>query len=448
MDRETYGTFAEIGAGQEVVRWFFRVGGASGTIAKTISAYDMTTSDAIYGKCERYVSRERLCKMLEYEYELLEQRLRAKRGPTTRFFAFADTVAASSYSRKRDGDGWLGIRFQHKPEAEPSEIIIHVRLLDLENLRQQEVLGQIGVGLVCGGLYQFSDPVNLVKSLLGELTRDRIEVDLIKFSGAAFTKVDNRLMSLELVTQGLADAALFMPEGEVIQPAELLYKKSILVNRGSFRPVTNVTIDMLRCGQATFVQEEGFSGDQTVTLMEMTLSNLSNKGTINPQDFLDRVDMLSTLGNPVLVSNYMRFFKLAAYLFRHTQKKIGLVMGVPTLKEIFLEKYYEDLEGGILESFGRLFKHDLKLYVYPLKDKTTNALITAGNLRVDTHLRHLYSYMTENCYIEGMRDIDENCLDIFSRKVLGKIRKDDSSWESEVPESVVHMIKERGLFKE
>lgn len=446
LDQTKYGTFAEIGAGQEVARWFFRVGGASGTIAKSISAYDMIISDAIYGHAERYVSRQRLTTMLDHEFSLLTERLAEKRGDTTKFFVFADTVAAQGYTRREDWHGWMGVRFQDDPRGEPSQIIMHVRMWDKENVQQQEALGILGVNLVYGALYH-SDDVNVfLKSLLDDLTVDRVEVDMIKLSGPAFATVDNRLMTLRLVQDGLTNAAMFTANGEVVQAAEMLYKKPILVERGSFRPVTHVTLDMLNNAQAQFVQEPGVQGEDIVVLMEMTLKNLTDAGEINPQDFLDRVDILGTLGKGVLISNYGAYFRLASYLFRHTKKNIGLVMGVPSLREIFEEKYYADLEGGILESFGRLFKNELKLYVYPLRDPATGSIITARNLRVAPHLQHLYDYLIENNYIQPIRDYRPEYLPIFSPDVLAKLKTGDATWEKMVPTQVAQIIKERKLL--
>ena len=446
LDPSKYGTFAEIGAGQEVARWFFRVGGAAGTIAKSISAYDMKISDAIYGPAERYVTRQRLQAMFDHEYDLLVQRLRESRGATTRFFVYADTVRARGYKQIDESHGWMGVRFQTQPVGEPSQIIIHVRMLDRENVQQQEALGIMGVNVIFGALYYHQDPRTLVESLMDNLTAERVEVDMVKFSGPAFEKVDNRLMSLELVRLGLSNAAMFTADGEVVQAAEVLYKKPILVERGSFRPVTKVTLDMLECAQAQFVQEPAVQGEKIVVLMEMTLKNLTTESGIDYKDFLDRIDLLGSLGKTVLISNYGEFYRLAAYLFRYTKKMIGIVMGVPTLRELFEEKYYADLEGGILESFGRLFKNALKLYVYPCRDAATGSLITAGNLRVAPNLRHLYAYMIENLYIQGVRDFNEACLPILSRDVLAKIQENDASWESMVPPQVAGLIRDRKLF--
>ena len=447
LDPTKYGTFAEIGAGQEVARWFFRVGGAAGTIAKTISAYDMLVSDAIYGPADRYVTRQRLQDMLDYEYGLMEERLQRERGATTRFFVFADTVKARGYKpTDTEHHGWLGVRFQTKPQAEPSQIIIHVRMLDKDAVQQQEALGIMGVNLIYGALYSHQDPVALIRSLIDDLSSDRAEVDMFKFEGPDFEHIDNRLMSLELVQQGLADAAMFTANGEVVQASEVLYKKPILVERGSFRPVTKVTLDMLECAQRQFAHEPQVKGEDVVTLMEMTLTHLTDQGSINYKDFLDRADLLGSLGKTVLISNYAEFYRLAGYLFRYTKKKIGLVMGVPTLRELFEEKYYTDLEGGILESFGRLIRNALRLYVYPCREKPSGPLITATTLQVAPHLRHLHQYLIDNQCIQELRGFDEHCLPILSRDVLAKIRTGDEAWEAMVPPQVAVLIKERHLF--
>jgi hypothetical protein len=445
LDQAKYGTFAEIGAGQEVARWFFRVGGASGTIAKSISAYDMIVSDAIYGHSDRYVSRQRLQTMLDYEFDLMRERLNAQRGQSTRFFVFADTVAAHSQFHPGESQGWMGVRFQTQPGAEPSQIMIHVRMLDKDILQQQEALGIVGVNLIYASLYLHGRG-NLITSLLDNLTSERVEIDMIKFSGPSFAQVDNRLMALQLVQHGLTSAAMFTAEGEVVQAAEVLYKMPILVERGSFRPVTHLTTDMLDAAHALFIQEPEVAGKEIVVLMEMTLKNLSTSGEIDHIDFLDRVDTLGALGRTVLISNYGEFHRLASYLFRYTKEMIGIVMGVPTLKDIFEEKYYADLEGGILESFGRLFKNDLKFYVYPWREPASGAVITAGNLRVAPHLSHLYAYLFENRFIHGLREIHEEYLHILSKDVLAKIHAGDASWEAMVPEQVAQVIRQRRLF--
>jgi hypothetical protein len=446
MDARIYGTFAEIGAGQEVARWFFHVGGAAGTVAKTISAYDMGVSDAIYGTSERYVSRKRLQSMLDYEFKLLLERLNTTRGDKCTFFVFADTVATHSFTRHEDGQGWLGIRFQHEFRSEPSDIIIHVRMLDKENVREQEALGMLGVNLIYGAFQYFKQPEVLIKALMDGLTRERIELDMIRFSGPCFKGLDNRLMSLQLVQQGLADAAMFTADGEVVQPTDVLYKKPVLVERGSFRPVTNTTLDMLDRGLEQFLLEPGMKDEQPAVLMEMTLRNLLSGDGVDHKDFLQRVDVLAALGKTVLISNYARYYRLVAYLSRYTQKGIGIVLGVPSLKEIFDEKFYTDLEGGLLESLGRLFKNSVKLYVYPWRDPVTGKVSNAENMKVAPHLQNLYAYLIENHYVESIQKHNVDYLPIFSRDVLARIQTYDPSWETMVPPAIVAIIKRDKLF--
>ncbi len=446
LDAKKYGTFAEIGAGQEVARRFFHVGGAAGTVAKTISAYDMGVSDAIYGPSDRYVSRKRLQSMLDYEFKLVLERLNTSRGDRSTFFAFADTVATHSFTRHEEGHGWMGIRFQTQCHEEPSEIIIHVRMLDKENFREQEALGIMGVNLMYGAFYHFKSPEKLIGSLMDELTRERIEIDMIKFSGPCFPGLDNRLMSLQLVQQGLADAALFTAEGEVVQPTDVLYKKAVLVERGSFRPVTNTTLDMLERAQEQFLMEPEMKGEEPVVLMEMTMRNLLSGTGIDHKDFLARVDILSALGKTVLISNYARYYRLVAYLSRYTQKSIGIALGIPSLKEIFDEKFYTDLEGGLLESLGRLFKSRVKLYVYPWRDPVTSKVTTAENMAVAPHLQHLYAHLVENHYVESITKHNVDYLPIFSRDVLARIQTYDPSWETMVPPKIVEIIKREKLF--
>jgi hypothetical protein len=445
IDAKRYGTFAEIGAGQEVARRFFHVGGAAGTIAKTISAYDITFSDAIYGPTDRYVSRKRLFTMLDHEYDLVVERLDAKVGAERTFFVFADTVAARSFKQHNESHGWLGVRFQTQPRSEPSQIIIHVRMLDETNLEQQEALGVIGVNLLYGAFYH-SQPERLISSLQENLAPGRIEVDMIKFSGPAFANVDNRLMSLQLVSQGLTDAVMFTADGETVQPAEVFYKKAILVERGSFRPVTYATNDMLDGARRVFLQQSGCSDKDLVVLMEMTLQNLLAEGQLNHGDFLARVDILGALGRTVLVSKFGEYYRLASYLARYTNKAIGLVMGVPSLLEIFDEKYYLNLEGGILEALGRMFKTGLKLYVYPMIDESTGRIVTAKQIAVAPNLRSLFQYLIDNCYIEEIAEYHAEYLRIYPHDVLAKLQAGHSSWERMVPSEVVQIIKEREFF--
>ncbi|HVU33337.1 MAG TPA: TonB-dependent receptor [Opitutaceae bacterium] len=469
LDERKYGTFAEIGAGQEVARVFFQAGGASGTVAKTISAYDMTFSDAIYGKAPRYVSHERLSTMLDHEYQLLIERLAEIRGDRTSFFVFADTVATKNFKGTNEAHGWMGIRFQTEPGVEPSDIILHVRMWDKEAIQQQEALGIVGTNLMYAAFYYREDPTRFIESLVDNVGNVRVEVDMIRFSGPAFPQVDNRLMSLYLVQNGLTNAVMFSPTGDVLQPSEVLYKKAVLVERGSFRPVTHVNVDMLNCATAQFVQEPLVKGKDVIVLMEITMNNLLVAGELDAQDFLSRVDLLADLGFTTMVSNYSEYYRLTSYFRRYTKEMIGVALGINNLLEIFNEKYYEHLEGGILESFGRMFRNAVKLYVYPMRQDaferylstggavagpaslttnafTSNVLITAKNVQVTDHLRNLYAHLLENHYIDCIVGFDANILEIFSRDVLKRLKEGDPAWEHLVPVSVAAAIKKRHLF--
>ncbi len=446
LDPRRYGTFAEIGAGQEVVRWFFRVGGAAGTIAKSMSAYDMSVSDAIYGRCERYVCRQRLEDMLNHEHSLNLERLRESRGDTTAFFVFADTVSARNYQGTNDCHGWMGVRFQAHPRDLDSQIIIHVRMLDTENAAQQEALGIVGVNLLYGAFFLNHEPEKLVESLLDNLSTRRIEIDMIEFSGIAFRHVDNRVMSLRLVQLGLSNAAMFSASGEVLQPSEVLYKKPILVQRGSFRPLTHVNVDILRSAQEKFSREPDVGPDQMVSLAEITMHNLQANGDIDLRDFLARVDILAACGMKVLISDYFEYYRLAAYLARYTKKKIGITMGAGSLSDLFDERYYTSLDGGILESFGRLFKNDLKLYIYPLLNKATGELTTVENLQIAPEIRKLYEYLVDKRCIEQLDNYNPQHLATFSREVLKQIESGDMAWIEHVPPEVAEVIQRRGFF--
>jgi hypothetical protein len=445
LDAKKYGTFVEIGAGQEVARRFFRVGGAAGTIAKTMSAYDMTFSDAIYGPTDRYVSRVRLQTMLDREYDLLLERLNEKLGSERTFFVFADTVAARSFKQHNESHGWLGVRFQAEKRGDPSQIIIHVRMLDETNVDQQEALGVIGVNLLYGAFY-YHEPEKLISSLQENLAWGKIEVDMIKFSGSAFCNIDNRLMSLQLVSQGLTNAVMFTADGETVQPTEVFHKKAILVERGSFRPVTYATNDMLDGARRVFLAQSGCSEQDLIVIMEMTLENLLTEGQLNHADFLARVDILGALGRTVLISKFGEYYRLAGYLSRYTNRMIGLVMGVPSLMEIFDEKYYLNLEGGILEALGRMFKGGLKLYVYPMIDEGTGKIVTAKQLEVAPNLRSLFQYLIDNQFIEEIAHYHAEYLRIYPADALAKLQRGDSGWERLVPPEVVQIIKEREFF--
>jgi hypothetical protein len=447
LDQRWYGTIAEIGAGQEVVRWFFRVGGAAGTIAKSISAYDMAVSDAVYGKAERYVSAGRLQGMLDKEFQLNVDRLGDERGESTSFFAFADTVVARSYRGNNECHGWMGVKFQARPGDEPSQIIMHVRMLDVEAFLQHEALGIVGVNLLYGAFFEHHEPDKLVESLLDRLTTGRIEIDMIQFRGIEFRGVDNRLMALKLVQVGLSGVAMFGPDREVLQPSEVLRKKAILVERGSFRPPTHVNLDMLDTARAKFEADPAVAGKPVLTLTEITMRNLlAGGGDVDRRDFLARAELLAACGMTVLITDYFDYYRLAAYLAERTSERIGIVMGVPSLIDLFDEKNHAQLPGGILESFGRLFKNDLKLYVYPLQLSADEELKTIDNVSVRAELQPLYDYLAGRGSFVHLDNYRPEFLSIFSRDVLRRIAAGDSSWETMVPTDVAELIKRRRFF--
>ncbi len=446
LDPRPYGTFAEIGAGQEVVRWFFTVGGAAGTISKSISAYDMRVSDVIYGECERYVSRSRLEAMLNHEHRLNLERLATGRHGSKAFFTFADTVVARNYRGADECHGWMGIRFQARPGEADSQIVLHVRMLDPEAAQQQQALGIVGVNLVYGAFYLSDDLEKLLASLLDGLSIKRIEIDMIEFSGDKFRRADNRVMSLKLVHLGLSKAAMFAPDGKVLQPSEVLYKKPVMVQRGSFRPPTHVHVCMQNCAIEKFGAEPEVRGRSIVSLMEITMSNLMSEGEVSTADFLARADILAAMGKTVLISDYQEYYRLAEYLSRYTHEKIGLALGAGILRELFDEKYYEALDGGILEGFGRLFKHNVKLFVYPMLSQEGTSLVTVGNLETPPDLADLYRHLVGRGYIEALETFDRDLLTIYSQDVLARIRARDPSWEAMVPPEVADRIKTKALF--
>lgn len=443
-----YGTLAEIGAGQEVARQFFTAGGASGTIAKTMSAYDMVFSDAIYGKepSGRYVCESRLHKMLDREFELLIERLSEKRNPDTTYFVFADTVATKKYGDDRPGHGWLGVTFQLHPKGPANKLIIHVNLLDKDSIEEQDALGNIGVNLIYSCFYFNRDPYSLVSSLMDNLNSQRIEVDMISLTGPDFQHIDNRILSLFLVKTGMTNAVMFDGKGKVIQPSEVLYKKNILALRGSFRPPTLVNMDMIEAALKQFQEESSVEADSIVTLCELTLDKLMGQADIDEADFLARVDLLGALGQNVLVSNYRDYYRLSSYFARYTKNAIVIALGVDTLMDLFKEDQYKNLWGGILEAMGRLFSLNVQIYLYPKKNVDEDGFISSTNVKIPKKLKHLYEYLKDNGYIKDIKYSHKELTKIFSREVLRMVQSGTPGWEEMVPESVAKAIKNKCLF--
>jgi len=448
LNENIYGTFAEIGAGQETSRHFFRAGGASGTIAKAMSAYDKAFSDAIYGAEEdgRYVTEARLHKMLTHEIDLIEKRLSRADHPNKMFFTFANTVTTIDFAKQFKGHGWIGIKYQIEPNQEYNEIILHLRFKETDARLQQETLGVIGTNLIYGAFYKYNEPKKLLKYLYDHLAKDQLEIDTVNFSGPLFKDVDNRLMSLQLVKNGMTDAVMFGPDGKNVLPARVLYKKNILAFRGSFRPVTKVNIDMYENAYKMFIQEKKVDKNNTEVVFEITLSNLRAEGEIDEQDFIDRADLLCSLGQSVMISNFQEYFKVVEYFSNYSKARMGLAMGANNLIDIFDEKYYRHLSGGILEAFGKLFFKDLKVYLYPMIDVVTGELINSENLKVYPRMKELYKFFKYNGKVVDIVDYDESCLTIFSRDILQKIATGESGWEEMLPEGIAELIKDYRLF--
>jgi len=451
LDPEIYGSFAEIGAGQDVAANFFKAGASSGTIAKTMSAYDMIFSDAIYGaqQVKRYVTEQRLIAMLDREYGLMIERLAEQRGKTSTFFAFSGTFSALNYHKTNDGHGWMGVRFQLEPEGYYHDVVIHVKLLDNDNNLQQQAVGILGVNLIYACFYYNESPPIFLQSLMDNLSRDRIQIDMIRFEGPKFNRVDNRLMSLHLVKYGFSDAALFGPDGKNLQPSEVLYKKHIVVIRGRFRPIINVHLDMLNNGVKQFLQEPDVDKTKVMVVSELTLQSLKERDAdetaeIDEKDFLDRVDILCSLGQTVMISNFHEYYKLVSYLSKITKLKIGMILGYPNLEYIFSEEHYRNLQGGILESFASLFSRSVKLFIYPTLRNGT--ILNCLKFSLPPHLIDLYRYLIANNKIEDIRHYKESNLQLETDTVLQLIKQGSDAWEDYVPVEVANMIKDRCLF--
>ena len=448
LNRDIYGTFAEIGAGQETARNFFRSGDSSGTIAKEMSAYVKDFSDAIYGmeQDNRYVTQPRLKKMLGHEIDLMEDRLSRQKHPDKLFFSYANTVTTIDFAKQFKGHGWVGIRFQLDPLEGYNEIVLHLRFKETDARLQQETLGILGVNLIYGAFYLNDNPKDLVKSFYDNLSNDQLEIDMINFAGPRFMYVDNRLMSLQLLKNGMTNAVMFGPDGNNLLPAQVLYKKNILALRGSFRPVTKVNMDMYEKSKKIFLAENKVEESKTQVIFEITLSNLTSEGKINERDFLDRAELLCSLGQNVMITSFQQYFKLVEYFSEFTKERMGLTMGGQNLIELFEEKYYRNLSGGILEAFGKLFYRDLKVYTYPYHDTKSDEYITIENLKVHPRMKELYKFFKNNGKLVNIDDFDKDILDIFSRTILKMILNGEKGWEEMLPEGISDTIKQKRLF--
>ena len=446
-----YGSFAEIGAGQETVRNFFRAGGASQTIAKAMSAYDKVFSDEIYGVEDnrRYVTEQRLKKMLSYEINLLEERISRKDHPDKLFFTYANTVTTIDFAKKFKGHGWLGIKYQLSPLESYNEIILHVRFKETDVRLQQETLGMLGTNLIHGAFYQHNDPKELLLSLYDNIDKDKIEIDMVNFSGPRFQYVDNRLMSLYLVKYDMTNAVMFGPDGNNLLPAQELYKKNVLSFRGSFRPITKVVMDLYRKSTLLFAKDPEVDPDKIKVVFEISMANLraSNDGKeIDERDFLDRADLLASLGTTVMITHFREYYTYVEYLSEFTTKRIGLGMGIYNLIQVFEEKYYTNLSGGILEAIGKLFSKDIRMYLYPLKNRETKELTTTNNIEVHQSMHDLFEYYKRSGFFIDIENYDLDSIEILSRTVYEMINKKQEGWEAMLPDGIATLIKEKKLF--
>lgn len=448
LDESVYGTFAEIGAGQEVVRNFFQVGGASGTVAKAMSAYDMTFSDAIYGAegSGRYVSESRLRKMLDHEFHLLVERLHDDKYQKKRFFVFSNTCTTLNYHKNNDPHGWMGVRFQIEPNSEPNEVVIHVRLKGSDSLYQQRTIGGVGTNLLFACYNYYSNPDDFIDSLLDNLSTDQIEIDMIRVKGQLFKDVDNRLLALKLVRKRFTDGTIFGADKEVYQPKDVLYRKDILCLRGRFRPVTKVNEDMLKCGLDAY-RARVKNPDNIIVLAEITLNNLSSEGEFDNKDFLDRADILCSLGHTVMISNCHKHDVLVNYLDRCKPHSIGIILGILNIVELFNEKYYKNAAGELLHYFGEIFMRNAKMLIYPYQPDKDVPVISTSNLRVPDNLFMLFRHLRNNGFLIDLKGYDKNVLQIFSPKVIQMIKSGEPGWEEMVPDTVSDIIKENCLFE-
>ncbi|MCF8308240.1 MAG: hypothetical protein K9I68_04440 [Bacteroidales bacterium] len=446
LDDSQYGTLAEIGGGQEVARVFFKAGGASGTIAKTISAYDKSFSDEIYnwGYPGRYVSETRVDKMLHREYTELTGLL--EQSKDTCFFAFANSVETLNYSKSNRPHGWVGMRFQLEKRSEPNHVMLHVRLLENESHLQQTTLGVLGVNLIYAVYNYYDRPNTFLSSLMDNLSPDRVQITMVRMSGPELSYVDNRLLAVQLVNNGMTHAIMFDRYGNVQEPDDMLYKKNVLAFRGRFRPITYATLDIIRSSFRIFKRDEDYQKSNTLTMCEITLNHLTDEGHFNEKDFLDRVDQLNKIGQNVMISDFREFYKLVQYFSQFRIKNLRLVLGLSTFLKVLDPQYYHDLKGGVLEAFGKLFTRNMKMYIYPSLDPESGKLLTTKNVRVPGDLEYLYRYLVHNRKILGIDDYREKKLSIFSGDVIKRIDNKDPSWEEMVPKLIVNTIKRKKMF--
>jgi hypothetical protein len=422
LDASAFGTFAEIGAGQEVARWFLRVGGASGTVAKTISAYDKEVSDDLYGSGTRYVSQSRLLAMLDKEWALLLSQLDASRGATTRFFSFVDTVSARNFAGTNECHGWLGVRFQLHPRGEPSDVVLHVNLQDQSNLQQQQAIGVLGVNLIYAVFHHLGATEEFLKSVAEDLPLSRIEIDCVELSGPAFQSWDRAILHASLITLGLAEAIVFPADGNILPPNEVLYKKAVVLAPGAFDIVERFHRELIQTTMAQISQEEIEQSKGALGLFCLSAEgNPMSPSTLSASEIIEHVVPLQKLGNGVLVFRERELYKMCAFVNRFTKARIHFAVGL-SIVVWALQDRYTDLGGSLLEGLARLFRENVRLGVFPIPQENlqqweasgkmtgwnwtvTDGLVHADELHPAKPLYHLYQYLLGCQFIVPMRPV-------------------------------------------
>lgn len=441
-----YGAIAEIGGGQETARHLFQAGGASNTVAKSISAYDKLFSDHFYnqGTPSRYVAEDRLRKMLDYEYDELIEILDKKN--TQKFFAFANTVETLNFSKTNQGNGWLGIAVEGTDRYSPNKMFIHVKLHENDTLLQQYTLGTLGINLIYGGLFQWQDPQSILLSLLDNLDTDRVEVDYIYVEGPDMGQVDNRLLNLMLVNNDMTPAIMFDQSGKVQQPSDMLYKKNVIVLRGYFRPINNLGMEFIEDSLDFFKRDENYKPDNTIAFCEISLKYLMQNEKVDEKDFLHRVDLLNMMGQSVMVSKFYRYFQLVKYFGQFKLIKLRIVVGLPAFDKILDSENYTDLRGGLLESMGALFQEHVKIYLYPYIDARSGEVVYPDDDHFSKENKLLWQYLNAIKKILVLKSIAPKNLEIRSEHISELIENGDDSFANYVPEKVFQHIKNNGLF--
>ena len=446
IDSNYYGAIAEIGGGQETVRHLFQAGGASNTVAKSISAYDKLFSDHFYnnGNPARHVAEDRLRKMVDYEYgeliEILDKKTERK------FFTFANTVETLNFTKTNQGNGWLGIAVEGTDRYHPNKMFVHVKLHENDTLLQQYTLGALGINLIYGGLFHWEDPRDVLLSLLDNLDAGRVEVDYVYVEGPDLEWVDNRLLNLMLVSNDMTPAIMFDQSGKVQQPGDMLHKKNVIVLRGYFRPINNLGMEFIEDSLANFKRDEDYKPDNTIAFCEISLKYLIQNEKLDEKDFLHRVDLLNMMGQSVMISKFYRYFQLVKYFEQFKLIKLRIVVGLPSFDKILDSSNYTDLRGGLLEAMGALFQENVKVYLYPYIDMNSGEVIYPEDSHFSESNKLLWKYLNETRKILVLKSIQPKTLEISSEYISKLIENGDDSLINYVPSAVYHYIKNHKLF--